>query len=259
MSLCTLPDAGKGGDLAVGKVRGISDSRGRMIARFLFRLMVLGLTLWLGGCAGTVKDTSRSFSCVVIDAGHGGHDNGARSRYSGREKDLALDVAMRLQPKLKAAGFETVMTRSNDRFISLDDRARISNRQRNALFVSVHFNYSPNSGAQGAEVYYKSPCSAKTARNILNQIVAIRGTNSRGVKTANFRVLEKAEYPAVLVECGFLTNRYEGRRCASGAYREALAAAIARGLLIQRYGGVQMMALQPAPTVAPMAGVVAPN
>jgi N-acetylmuramoyl-L-alanine amidase len=219
------------------------------------------MTLWLGACAGTVKDTSRTFSCVVIDAGHGGGDNGARSRYAGREKDLALDVAMRLQPKLKAAGFETVMTRSSDRFIPLDTRARISNRQRNALFVSVHFNYSPNSGAQGAEVYYKSSCSAKTARNILNQITAIRGTGSRGVKTANFRVLKKAQYPAVLVECGFLTNRYEGRRCGSGAYREALAEAIARGLVIQRYGGLQMMAATPAPAPAttPAAGVAVPN
>jgi N-acetylmuramoyl-L-alanine amidase len=84
------------------------------------------------------------------------------------------------------------------------------------------------------------------------------------VKTANFRVLKKAQYPAVLVECGFLTNRYEGRRCASGAYREALAEAIARGLVIQRHGGVQMIAGQPAVTPAPAtsasgAGVAAPN
>jgi N-acetylmuramoyl-L-alanine amidase len=100
-------------------------------------------------------------------------------------------------------------------------------------------------------VYYKSRVSAKIAQNILSQILGIQGTNSRGVKTANFRVLARATFPAVLVECGFVTNPYEGRRCASGAYREALATAIARGIVIQRYGGERMMAAQ-TPPAAPV-------
>jgi N-acetylmuramoyl-L-alanine amidase len=220
-----------------------------MNARVLLRFFLLGLAVCLAGCAGTVRDTSRVFTRVVIDAGHGGYDAGAKSRYAGREKDLALDVAMRLQPKLRAAGFETVLTRSNDTFIPLDTRARISNRQDNAIFVSVHFNYSPKSHVRGSEVYYKSRASLSTARHILNQILAISGTTSRGVKTANFRVLKKATFPAVLVECGFVSNPYEGRRCASGAFREALAEAIARGIVIQRYGGRAMIvqAAPPAP------------
>lgn len=215
----------------------------------LIRLSLLAFAAFLAGCAGSVRNTSKSFTRVVIDAGHGGHDSGAKGRYAPPEKDLALDVAMRLQPKLRAAGFDTVMTRSNDRFISLDQRARISNRQSNAIFVSVHFNYSPKSHPRGSEVYYKSKVSTGIARNILNQIVAIPGTTSRGVKTANFRVLKKATFPAVLVECGFVTNPYEGRRCATGAFREALAEAIARGIIIQRYGGVPMIA-QATPTAA---------
>lgn len=198
----------------------------------------------LTGCAGGVKDTSRTFTAVVIDAGHGGHDSGAVTRYAGREKDAALDVAMRLRPKLEAAGFGTVMTRSDDRFIPLDTRARISNRQSNVIFVSIHFNYSPRSHIRGSEVYYKSRCSARIAENILRQITALPGASSRGVRTANFRVLKKNEYPAVLVECGFLTNPVEGRRCANGAYREQLATAIARGIVIQRHGGGYMMAAE---------------
>jgi N-acetylmuramoyl-L-alanine amidase len=229
-----------------------------MDGRTLLRFLLLGVSCWLVGCAGSVRDTSRTFNTVVIDAGHGGHDSGARSRYSPPEKELALDVAMRLQPKLRAAGFKTVMTRSSDKFIPLDQRARISNRQSNALFVSVHFNYSPKSSPRGAEVFYKSRASQSTARNIQNQLVAIGGVTNRGVKTANFRVLKKATFPAVLVECGFLTNPYEGRRCASGAYREALATAIARGLIIQRFGGAQMLAalatLQAPAEPAPVAG-----
>ena len=205
---------------------------------------VLAAVLFLSGCAGGVKDTSRTFTAVVIDAGHGGHDSGAVTRYAGREKDAALDVAMRLRPKLEAAGFGTVMTRSDDRFIPLDTRARISNRQSNVIFVSIHFNYSPRSHIRGSEVYYKSRCSARIAENILRQITALPGASSRGVRTANFRVLKKNEYPAVLVECGFLTNPVEGRRCANGAYREQLATAIARGIVIQRHGGGYMMAAE---------------
>ena len=202
----------------------------------LVSLALSAIACLFGACASSVKDTSRTFTGVVLDAGHGGHDSGATSRYAGREKDATLDVVMRLRPKVEAAGFRTVMTRSNDTFIPLDTRAAISNRNHNVIFVSVHFNHTPKSRIRGAEVYYNSRCSAGIARNILNQLSAIRGTSSRGIRTANFRVLKKAEYPAVLVECGYLSNPIEGRRCATGAYRELLAEAIARGILIQRHG-----------------------
>lgn len=212
------------------------------VRRLRALLSMAVLACLLAGCATGVKDTSRTFTKVVIDAGHGGHDSGATSRYAGREKDATLDVAMRLRPKLEAAGFATVMTRSNDTFIPLDTRARISNRQDNAIFVSIHFNYSPRSHIRGTEVYYTSRCSTGIARNILAQVCAISGTSSRGVRKANFLVLRKNGYPAVLVECGYLTNPYEGRRCGSGAFREQLAETIARGIVVQRHGGDTMVA-----------------
>ena len=196
------------------------------------------------GCTSGVKDTSRTFSGVVLDAGHGGHDSGTTSRYAGREKDATLDVVMRLRPKVAGAGFRTVMTRSVDTFIPLSTRAAISNRQSNVIFVSVHFNDTRRSAIRGTEVYYTSPCSAQIARNILNQIAAIPGASSRGIHTANFAVLRRAQYPAVLVECGFFSNPIEGRRCGSGAYRELLAEAIARGILIQRRGAGAMLAAE---------------
>jgi N-acetylmuramoyl-L-alanine amidase len=208
------------------------------------QLLAMGAVFFIGGCATGVKDTSRTFTTVVIDAGHGGHDDGATSRYGGREKDATLDVAMRLRPKLEAAGFQTVMTRSSDTFIPLDTRARISNRGHNVIFVSIHFNDSPRSHVHGSEVYYKSRCSSRIASNILSQVSAIPGGTSRGIRTANFRVLKKNQYPAVLVECGYLSNPLEGRRCSNGAYREQLATAISRGIIIQRYGGETMVAAQ---------------
>ena len=211
--------------------------------RHALLLLVAGLVAFVfSGCAGGVKDTSRTFSGVVLDAGHGGHDPGTTSRYGGREKDAALNVVMHLRPKVASAGFRTVLTRGDDTFIPLNTRASISNRQRNVIFVSVHFNDSPRSGVSGTEVYYNSRCSAQIARNILNQVAALPGASSRGIRTANFCVLRKAQYPAVLVECGFFSNPSEGRRCGSGEYQEQLAGAISRGIAIQRHGSATMLA-----------------
>jgi N-acetylmuramoyl-L-alanine amidase len=199
--------------------------------------------LFFSACStGGVIDTSRTFKRVVIDPGHGAHDSGATSRYAGKEKDLALDVGLRLRAKLEAAGFDTVMTRKSDVFIPLDKRAAISNRQSNSIFVAIHFNDSPNPGIRGSEVYYKSRCSTRIAQNILEQIAAIPGFSNRGVRTANFRVLVKNRYPAVLVECGYLSNPAEGSRFQNGAALEALADAITRGIVIQRNGGAAIVA-----------------
>ena len=190
----------------------------------------------LSGCATgvRVKDTTRTFTTVVIDAGHGGHDDGARSRWGGREKNHALDVALRLDPRLRAAGFQTVLTRRTDTFIELNDRARISNRQANAVFVSIHFNDSRKRGISGAEVYYKSSVSRPLADRVFGKVRALPGASGRYVKAANFRVLRLNEYPAVLVECGYLSNRREGSLCATGTHHERLAQAIAAALVEQR-------------------------
>ena len=182
--------------------------------------------LCLSGCADfggpRVKDTSRTFNTVVIDAGHGGYDSGTRSRWGGREKDSTLDVALRLDPKVRAAGFQTVLTRRTDTFIELNERAAISNRQDNAVFVSIHFNDSPKRAISGTEVYYKSSVSRPLAERILAKVSALPGDHGRFVKIANFRVLRLNEYPAVLVECGYLSNRSEGARDATPAHHERL-------------------------------------
>lgn len=183
-----------------------------------------------------VKDTTRTFTTVVVDAGHGGKDNGAFRRYGGAEKSATLDVAARLTRKLRESQFRTVMTRSSDIFIPLDERASISNRQKNAIFVSVHFNDSRRRGIRGFETYYHSPVARNLAYRIQQRLVTIPGSANRGVKTANFRVLRKALYPAVLVECGFLSNRKEGASARSASYRDELADKIAEAIVDQRYG-----------------------
>jgi len=203
-------------------------------------LLAAAACVVLSSCGGTsgarVKDTTRSFTTVVVDAGHGGKDNGAFRRYGGAEKNATLDVATRLAAKLRESQFRVVMTRSSDVFVDLDERAAISNRQNNAIFVSVHFNDSGRRGIRGFETYYHSPAARQLAYRIQQQIMTLPGAVNRGVKTANFRVLRKAEYPAVLVECGFLSNRSEGAAARSASRRDNLADKIAEAIVDQRYG-----------------------
>src|SRR5436189_5883643 len=131
------------------------------MSRLSYRLLILGFSGFLAACAigprpaevGT-KDTSRSFRTVVVDAGHGGKDNGAYRRFGGAEKIATLDVAQRLDRKLRESQMQTVMTRSSDAFISLDERVAIENSQKNAIFVSIHFNDSRRRGIHGFETYY---------------------------------------------------------------------------------------------------------
>jgi N-acetylmuramoyl-L-alanine amidase len=208
--------------------------------RFLSVLSLAAVAIFLTSCGGTsgirVKDTTRSFTTVVVDAGHGGKDNGAFRRYGGAEKNATLDVAQRLATKLRESQFRVVMTRSGDVFIPLDERAAISNRQNNAIFVSVHFNDSGRRGIRGFETYYHSSVARPLAYRIQQQLMTLPGASNRGVKTANFRVLRKAAYPAVLVECGFLSNRKEGAAARSASRRDDLADKIAEAIVDQRYG-----------------------
>lgn len=218
--------------------RTLKDSRPerKLHREFVALALLLVPAMWLSGCAGTapVKDTTRSFTTVVIDAGHGGHDDGAKSRWGGREKNHALDVAQQLGTRLRSAGLKTVLTRDSDTFVPLERRAAISNRQHNAFFVSIHFNDSRNRAIRGAEVYYKSGVSQPVALRILSKIGALPGARPRFAKAANFRVLRLNEYPAVLVECGYLSNRQEGSQCANPARHARLAQAVAEALLEQR-------------------------
>jgi len=200
--------------------------------------------LFVTGCAiqprVSVKDTSRTFTTVVIDPGHGGKDSGtfSKARRGPRvlEKVVALDVGLRVDQKLRAAGFHTVMTRRSDVFIPLETRARISNAQTNAVFVSIHFNDSPKRGIHGIETYYNSTPSIPLAEKLERNLDSMPGLSDRGVKHANFRVLRMNQYPAVLVECGFLSNKSEAVRVASADYREHLADKIADAIFQQRYG-----------------------
>jgi N-acetylmuramoyl-L-alanine amidase len=137
---------------------------------------------------------------------------------------------------LRESQFNVVMTRTDDVFVPLDTRVDIENSTPNSVFVSIHFNDSRRRGVKGFETYYRSPYAAELAQNIQNRLCSIKGTVNRGVHTADYRVVRKAVYPAVLVECGYLSNRSEGHEARNGDYRELLADKIAQAIVEQRHG-----------------------
>jgi N-acetylmuramoyl-L-alanine amidase len=167
---------------------------------------------------------------VVIDAGHGGHDRGGIPGQRVAEKDMTLDVALRLKNVLAANGYNVVMTRSTDVFIPLGGRVAIANSYRNAVFVCIHFNATGRSGASGIETYFYSRESLPLASAIHYYVAGGAPSENRGVRRRGYYVLRKTSIPAVLVECGFLTNPTEAAYAQSSSYRQKLAEEIAAGV-----------------------------
>jgi len=167
---------------------------------------------------------------VVIDAGHGGHDRGGIPGQRIAEKDMTLDVALRLRNILSANGYHVVMTRSTDVFVPLGGRVAIANSYRNAVFVCIHFNATGRSGASGIETYFYSRESLPLASAVHYYVTGGAPSANRGVRRRGYYVLRKTAIPAVLVECGFLTNPTEAAYAQSAGYRQKLADEIAAGI-----------------------------
>jgi N-acetylmuramoyl-L-alanine amidase len=199
----------------------------------LSRIATWCLALIVGAAAVEVAAKPVSFSTVVIDAGHGGKDGGSVWNQL-IEKRFCLDVAKRVEAGLKSSGLKTVMTRRTDTFVELEQRARIANRVPSSVFVSIHFNGSRKTTVSGAEVYYRSSRGKWLASAISRSIKSRVTGGTRGTFYADFKVLRETEMPAVLVECGYLSNKREALRCADPSHRQKLAEAIVRGLLAAR-------------------------
>lgn len=176
---------------------------------------------------------------ICIDSGHGGTDFGALSEaYGYEEKQLTLSTALLVKNYLQKLGYKVIMTRSQDVFVSLQDRADLANNKNAALFVSVHFNFCQNDSAQGVEVYYckeqgdchRIACSKQLAEEVLSRIIKHTGAVSRGVRTANFLVIKRTSMPSILVEGGFLSNKEERQKIKDPRYLNFIAWGIARGV-----------------------------
>ena len=204
------------------------------------------------GTVGEPSDNTLPITCIVIDAGHGGEDGGTSSAAGVPEKDLNLSVAFALRDLLEAAGVPVVMTRTEDKLLYdrgvnfhgrkkvLDLAARRLMAEKVAaearegggvsLFISIHMNAFPQPQYSGMQVWYGTghPLSAEVAGAIQTASVAVMPNNHRQIKAAgsNIYLLDRIKSPAVLVECGFLSNPAEAERLSREEYRYTVAALI---------------------------------
>jgi N-acetylmuramoyl-L-alanine amidase len=214
---------------------------------------------------------------IVLDPGHGGKDPGAVGRkLKANEKDVNLAVTLLLKQLLeKELGLKVLLTRSDDRFVSLQDRTRFANDKKADLFISLHTNASKNTASKGLETYYLATAQSSDARAVEaleNQVVElfeggssakskyddlsqaehlegsnmlatsvqqnmVAGTKSmdRGVKQANFYVLRGAFMPSILIEMGFISNPEEEQLLVNPEYQERLARTIFEGIKRFKY------------------------
>jgi N-acetylmuramoyl-L-alanine amidase len=193
---------------------------------------ILRIIVLCAACVAGNGARAADFRTVVIDAGHGGHDNGGQW---GKvyEKHLALDTAVRLENRLKRMGYKTVMTRNSDYFVSLPRRVAIGNSHKNAIFVSIHFNYTWKQHVSGLETFYHNREGQRLAHLVQQSLVRNTRTVDRNAKFARYYVIRNSSLPSILVEGGFVSNEDERERMKSGDYREAIAKALAEG--IDRY------------------------
>jgi len=224
---------------------------------------------------GKIKNAT-AVRTVILDAGHGGHDSGARGPL-GSEKDATLDVVLRAKKLLEQNGYNVRLTRMTDVFIPLEKRPALANKYPNAIFVSVHFNKSNMVGGTGIETYALAPRGVPSmdeenlsysdfkqypghARDSENIALATAMHSSmlrhlrlfdRGIKRARFVVIRDAEIPGVLLEGGFMNHPVDARLIASGDFRDAFARAILEG--VNRYKSAvagQMQYFKPSAVVA---------
>jgi N-acetylmuramoyl-L-alanine amidase len=219
--------------------------------QFFYQLSFIIAGLWLGTSAYAVPPAGdlvarerrttakkrqpavreyRLTTTVVIDAGHGGFDRGGIPGQRVAEKTMTLDVAQRLRSVLEANGYRVVMTRNSDVFVPLPTRVAIANSYRDAIFICIHFNSAKRVGANGIETYFYSGESLPLASAVHYNVASGAPSPNRGVRRRGYYVLRRTRIPAVLVECGFLTNPTEALYAQTSSYRQKLAEEIAQGI-----------------------------
>lgn len=207
------------------------------VAAVLFGLlaMVLSSCETTGGKYGPGAGV---FDTVIVDAGHGGADQGAKSCHGAPEKVLTLDTARRLTAVLREHGLQVIETRQGDYSVPLCNRTAISNKSGRAVFVSIHYNWVKRSAPHGVEIYYSDIRSVRLAANILKETLGAYPTTNRGIKSRRLYVLRNNQKPAVLCELGFISSPGENRSIQSPKVRQHLAELVATGILAERAGRI---------------------
>ncbi|MFD1736704.1 SH3 domain-containing protein [Bacillus salitolerans] len=168
---------------------------------------------------------------IVIDPGHGGRDSGAKGVNGTLEKVLTLRTAKLLDEKLRAAGAKTILTRSQDVYVSLTNRVSFAHYYQADAFLSLHYDSSVATSAKGATVYYyQKNKDHSLGKAIHTELIKQTKLSDRGVVYGNFHVLRENKRPSILLELGFLSNGSEERHLVSSQYQEQATTAIFNGL-----------------------------
>lgn len=188
---------------------------------------------------GSTLTVSADAPVVVLDAGHGGTDLGARAQppYC-EEKRICLQTARLVKKHLNQLGYRVVMTRDTDVYVSLPKRVEIAGQASGDLFVSIHCNSVRNPTAQGIEIFFydnrddkmRSGASRKLAESVLSRVIRRTEAVSRGVKRGNFYVNREATMPSILIESGFISNPGERALLRTREYQEKVARGIVDGI-----------------------------
>ena len=166
---------------------------------------------------------------VVIDAGHGGSDVGA-TRNGAHEKFITLDVAKRVEKLLKEQGYDVLMTRTGDSYVSLQDRVQMSEDYEPDIFVSIHVNSSTSETSRGVETHYYHQESIPLAQSVHASIASAVDSPNRGLFKSKFYVINHTTDPAILVEIGFISNTAERAALLGDSRKQATAKAIVEGI-----------------------------
>lgn len=173
----------------------------------------------------------KNHNVVVIDAGHGGKDCGAL-RDNVYEKDITLDVSQRLQAVLQKKGLKVYMTRTNDTYVSLQDRTTYTEGINPAIFVSVHVNSCNVTSPKGIETHYYHENSLELANCVHSKLIKrVSNTPNRGLLKSRFYVINHTTVPAILVEIGFISNPEEKYEMTTPQRKQATAEGIAEGII----------------------------
>ncbi|WP_018133462.1 N-acetylmuramoyl-L-alanine amidase family protein [Effusibacillus pohliae] len=170
---------------------------------------------------------------ICNDPGHGGTDPGAQGN-GLQEKTVVLEIALKANERLKAHGFQTIMTRTDDTFIGLSERADMANRAHANYFISYHLNAGGGSGFESYVMDGYDNGETGRIRSVIHSRVAeyfvSNGLPDRGKKQADFAVLRETVMPAVLLELGFIDNGADAEKLKDAVFKSGLVEAIVRGV-----------------------------
>ena len=203
-----------------------------------------GTTAWVAGwlvsdagqeqqIVATKENTGGSLNgkTIILDAGHGGIDPGSIALNGMFEKTYTLSTTLKIASKLEQSGAKVVLTRADDRYLTLDRRADVSNAFPNSVFISVHYNSSLIHSANGISTFYFHNEDRSLATTLQNQLIATTGLKNRGVNFGSYFVLGNNHLQSILVELGFITNQNDLNSITTDSYQTQVADAITQGLI----------------------------